>query len=83
MEKVRKLVIEIVGKYVMLNNEDENLYEQSLTNMGMESISFVRIIIDLEEQFEIEIPDELLIRSGLDTIQRITEVVFAIVKDNK
>ena len=81
MEKIRKIVCAIVGKYVMLNLDDDNLYEQSLTNNGMESISFVHIIIELEEQFEIEIPDELLIRSELDTIQRISEVVFSIIKE--
>lgn len=82
MENIRKIVVEIVGKYVVFNEEVENLYEQSLTSMGLESISFVRIIIDLEEQFKVEIPDNLLIRSGLDTVQRITEVVFTIVNNN-
>ena len=77
MQSICKVIAEIVQKHVELLCIDESLYEKSLTEMGVDSIKFVCIIVDLEEEFKIEIPDELLLRSELDTIHRMAEVVIS------
>lgn len=80
MRDICNTITEIVTKYVQLKCDDDSILEQSLTEMGMESLIFVRIMVDIEERFGIEIPDELLLRSGLDSIEGIAEVVFSIVR---
>lgn len=52
--------------------------EVDLVSLGMDSITFIRVIVALEESFGIEIPDEKLILTEMDTIEKIVDVVFAI-----
>ena len=51
---------------------DENVDLQSL---GIDSIKFIQIIIFIEDTFGVEIPDEYLLFSKLDTFEKI-EVVL-------
>lgn len=53
-------------------------WEDSLSDMGMDSISFVQIVVALEEAFACEIPDSKLMISEMDTVQKIFEVLQAI-----
>lgn len=41
----------------------------------MNSIIFIHIVVDLEETFDIEIPDEKLIMTEMDTLNKIINVV--------
>lgn len=49
--------------------------EEDLTNYGMDSITFIQIIIDLEEEFDVEIPDEYLLLSQLDTVKKMVDTI--------
>lgn len=42
---------------------------------GMNSITFVKFIINLEDKFDIEIPDEYFVISELNSIYKIKELV--------
>lgn len=57
---------------------DENLVE-----LGVDSITFIRIIVELEELFEIEIPDEKLLITEMSTIRKMVEVVAATIDVTK
>ena len=46
-----------------------------LTLLGMDSLTFIRIVISLEEVFEIEIPEEYLLVSAMDTIEKMANAV--------
>lgn len=43
--------------------------------MGLSSISFIAIIVALEEEFQITVSNENLILSKMDTLQKIISVV--------
>ena len=43
----------------------------------MDSIKFINIIITLEEEFDIEISDEYLLLTEMNTISKIAEVISA------
>ena len=61
---------------------DTNVIEQldeNLADFGVDSIVFIQIIVCLEEQFECEIPDEKLIFSEMNTINKI----YMVLKDIK
>lgn len=49
--------------------------DESLPNLGMDSISFIQIIVGLEETFNCEIPDSKLLISEMDTVQKMLDVL--------
>ena len=44
--------------------------DEYFPNLGMDSISFIQIVVGLEEAFDCEIPDSKLLISEMDTVQR-------------
>ena len=77
MKKITKTkIIEIInlnvtnGVVLTIDQDNENLSE-----LGMDSICFIQIIVSLEEEFECEIPDDKLIFSEMNTINKIYKVL--------
>ena len=52
--------------------------EEILPDLGMDSIAFIQIIVTLEERFECEIPDEKLLITEMDTVQKMIDVLQAL-----
>ena len=50
-------------------------FDEDLNVIGIDSISFIQIVVALEDNFEIEIPDEKLLMEEMGTFNRITMVV--------
>ena len=46
----------------------------------MDSITFIQIIVKLEETFDCEIPDSKLLISEMDTVQKIFDVLQELYK---
>lgn len=65
----------------ILNSNIENIeisieqVNDDLSDLGMDSISFIKTIVSLEEEFECEIPDEKLIISEMNTVNKIIDVL--------
>ena len=55
--------------------------EENLPDLGMDSITFIQIIVALEEKFECEIPDEKLLVTEMDTVQKMIDVLQALYDD--
>lgn len=68
-------IIDIVS--MGLENIDLNniSYDTELIPMGLSSISFIAIIVALEEELQITISNENLILSKMDTLNKIITVV--------
>ncbi len=49
-----------------------------LSTIGMDSIIFIRVIVALEDEFDIEIPDEYLLLTELNTISKMVDVISAV-----
>lgn len=49
--------------------------ETNLSTLGIDSITFIRLIVALEEAFEVEIPDEYLLMTQLNTVRKIQQVL--------
>ena len=47
----------------------------NLEDYGIDSISFIRIIVALEEFYECEIPEDKLLLSEMGTVQKIMDVL--------
>ncbi|WP_185150853.1 non-ribosomal peptide synthetase [Peribacillus simplex] len=65
-EKVRELVVSIIGNGAIKNN-------QSLLECGMNSLSIMRLIVKIKNQFQIEIAPSVLLEN--DTIMKLSRVI--------
>lgn len=53
-DKVKEIVVEQLG----VEAEDVNLESSFIDDLGADSLDIVELIMALEEEFELEIPDE-------------------------
>ena len=76
---MKEIIIEkVIGiiKTIIENVEiTEDMLDEDLCMLGMDSISFVKIIVTVEEEFECEIPDSKLMISEMNTINKIVQVL--------
>jgi acyl carrier protein len=78
MENIAQItnkIINIINDYaenvnIGLEQKNEDLYL-----LGMNSISFIQIVVALEETFSIEIPDEKLLVSEMGTLNKMVNIV--------
>lgn len=57
--------------------------DADLQQIGMDSFEFVRIIVTIEDEFEIEFPDEYLLVEQMNTLDKIAELVLLCGDDKK
>lgn len=67
-----------IGIFIDDCNDDEVIL---LRNYIEDSIMFVSFIVELEEKFDIEIPDEYLLITEMETIDDVCNVINNIKKD--
>ena len=68
----------IIESYLNDLELDENLYETNLAELGMNSIAFIQTIVEMEDRFQIEIPDEYLLISEMDTVYKMASIVMSL-----
>ena len=54
---------------------NDSQIDENLTEKGLDSMTFIRIIVDLESTFDCEIPDSKLLLSEMNTVQKIYNVL--------
>lgn len=69
---VRKILKENVKTSV---NFDEIGADQSLTDMGFNSVDFIKVAVGMESEFEFELGDDDLNFNQFDSIEKIVEFV--------
>ena len=70
-------VLDIINRSDKIEVSQEQL-KDSLPELGMDSITFIQIVVALEEEFECEIPDENLLITEMDTVQKMLDVLQSI-----
>ena len=77
MNETYERIIEIVNSNI--ENSDLTLEQtnEDLSRLGMDSITFIRIIVALEDEFGLEIPDEYLLMTEMTTISKMADVLSA------
>lgn len=55
-------------------SEDDCLFDN-----GLDSFSAVQAMMDLEEHFNVEVPEDLMSRENFSTIKRITDLVSSLI----
>lgn len=76
------ITLEDIIRIVNISLNDKNItinqVDNDLTLLGMDSISFIRTTILLEEEFGLEIPDSYLLMDKMNTINKIYDVLTII-----
>ncbi|MNW36487.1 Aminoacyl carrier protein [compost metagenome] len=69
-------MVSAVKKYVKLPDEStDDLLEAELLMYGLDSLKTINLILDLEELFDIQFPDELLTYDNMATLTKIKETI--------
>lgn len=68
-------VVEILNSNIENAEITSDKLDANLSELGMESIAFIQIIVALEETFECEIPDSKLLITEMDTVEKIMAVL--------
>ena len=78
IQKIQRVVVEIINSNVENANLEIAQADEELTLYGMDSISFIKIVINIEQTFEIVIPDEKLIISEMGTLNKMVGVIVKV-----
>lgn len=73
--KMEKKVLKIVNNILERNDIDDKYLETNLSELGIDSIKFIRLIISLEDVFAIEIPEDYLLIEKLINVKNILCVI--------
>ncbi len=73
MSTVQERVVAIIAEYLGLKHEDIVLDNSLVNDLGVGSLEFVELILELEEAFGFEIPDE--VAEQMDTIQEVIDYI--------
>lgn len=75
INEIQEKILGIVNDIIETVEIKPDQFEVDLSTIGMDSITFIRIVVALEEAFSIEIPDEFLLITEMNTVEKITNVV--------
>ena len=81
MKTVCETIAQIIEECVEGIDLRERQYEEKLTDLGVDSLAFVQIIVLIEEKLQVEFPDECLLISESDTINKIASIVIELKQD--
>ncbi|MEG0528960.1 MAG: acyl carrier protein [Bacilli bacterium] len=74
MINIQDELIKIIAKIV---NPTEDLFPHTnLQDAGMTSITFINIVVEIENCFDIEFPDEKLIITEANTVNDLYEIII-------
>ena len=76
-EEILEIVNSVQDMEVTVDQCDDDLLE-----LGLDSIKFIQIIVSLEEAFECEIPDEKLLLTEMNSVNKMFEVLQLAVSEN-
>ena len=68
-EKVRKIIVDVIG----LEEDEITLESRFIDDLGADLFVMVEIVIDVEEEFDIDIPDEEVMK--ISTVGEMVEYV--------
>ncbi len=79
-QDIENSVIKLIAKQKNLNPSDITS-ESTLEALGVTSLEAITIVYDVEEKFDVEVPDELL--DKLDTVHDIVDGVASLISETE
>ena len=79
MEKseIKVNILEILGILFQNSGVDTDVleYVDLIDDLGMDSVNFIALIIELEAEFDIQIPDDMLLLENFKCVDDIVSVI--------
>lgn len=76
-KKIREIIASILKISEDIDDYDSN---SDLRNIGMDSISFVAIVVEIENEFGIEFPNDKFLVSESGTIYLLSQIIEDILR---
>lgn len=71
-------VVEVIAEIMETDNEIKP-EDRLIEDIGLVSIGYVELVVELEEAFDIAFPDDMLVSNNLNTVQDIVDYVKQLV----
>lgn len=68
--KLATLVQDVIQNDLVINDSDH-----LQNDLGIDSITFISLIVEIEMAFDVEIPDEMLIQDKFDTFESLLSTI--------
>lgn len=72
---MERKILDLLEEIIPNLSISENQFDEDLTVLGMDSISFIRLVVNLEDEFKCEISDSQLLISEMNTVNKIVSVL--------
>lgn len=80
--QIREKVIQVLERLEVLADFQigKDSLDDDLGTYGMDSLAFIKLVVEIEKIFNIEVPDEWLIYEKWDTINNVVDSLFEIIE---
>ena len=77
-DEIKEKLIALCAEIFKDSNVDTDLleYVDFADDLGMDSITFITLIVELEATFDITVPDDLLLMDNFKTMDDINKLVY-------
>ena len=73
---VKSTVVQIIGRLAEIDNINELIEgNDSLDGFAINSVNFIRVVVELEKTFDIEFEDDALEFTKFDTLQSLCDYI--------
>ena len=76
-ELIKKEVVALISSLFYDQENDFDMIESVnlIDDLGMDSITFISLVVKVEDTFSIEIPDEILLMENFKCIENIVSII--------
>ena len=74
-ELVFNRVVKVIHEQLDIEKSEINLHSHLIKDLGADSLDTVELVMALEEEFELDIPDE--VAEKINTVQSVVELVVS------
>lgn len=78
-ESIKSNLIDLCSEIFKESNVDSDLieYVDYVDDLGMDSITFITLIVEIEARFDIIVPDDMLVIDYFRNADDIVEIIYA------
>ena len=77
LKEIKANIISYVKENFPLATESDFSYDAVLFNIGMDSIAFMMLIVYMEEEFHLQVEDDILMNGPMKTVNEIVSYLDA------
>lgn len=76
-ETIKQEVIELISELFRDKGFDIDIleYVDLIDDLGMDSITFISIVVEVEAYFNIEVPDDMLLMDNFKKVDKIVNII--------